>query len=80
MERITVSLATIHGQVVRMTADELVVANDELAAQVHRLRDDARTAADALQGAYREIEPNENDGGPTQAHPPQAKDDNQYLE
>jgi hypothetical protein len=54
MEHITASLATIHGQIVRLTVTEELAAHDELAAQVGRLRIEASIAADALQAAYRE--------------------------
>jgi hypothetical protein len=54
MEHITASLATIHGQIVRLTVTEELAAHDELAAQVRSLRVEASTAADALRDAYRD--------------------------
>jgi hypothetical protein len=52
MEHITASLATIHGQIVRLTVTEELAAHDEFAAQVRNLRIEVSTAADALRDAY----------------------------
>lgn len=54
MEHITASLATIHGQIVRLSVTEELAAHDDLAAEVRALRVEAGTAADALRDAYQD--------------------------